>query len=93
MDEKVRQNLVDAGCSEGFIDDYAAAGSGSEQLCRLRQHRKGDDRDLPEIDPLQPAQAAARLGAGALRTEADREPVHRAFAHQGVDLSGTGDGK
>lgn len=26
MDEKVRQNLVDAGCSEGFIDDYAAAG-------------------------------------------------------------------
>lgn len=29
MDEKVRQNLVDAGCSEGFIDDYAAAGSGS----------------------------------------------------------------
>uniref|UniRef100_UPI003FEE43CD hypothetical protein n=1 Tax=Megasphaera elsdenii TaxID=907 RepID=UPI003FEE43CD len=40
MDEKVRQNLVDAGCSEGFIDDYAAAGSGSEQLCRLRQHRK-----------------------------------------------------
>ena len=38
MDEKVRQNLVDAGCSEGFIDDYAAAGSGSEQLCRLRQH-------------------------------------------------------
>lgn len=27
MDEKVRQNLVDAGCSEGFIDDYAAAGS------------------------------------------------------------------
>ena len=40
MDEKVRQNLVDAGCSEGFIDDYAATGSGSEQLCRLRQHRK-----------------------------------------------------
>ena len=38
--KKVRQNLVDAGCSEGFIDDYAAAGSGSEQLCRLRQHRK-----------------------------------------------------
>ena len=36
MDEKVRQNLVDAGCSEGFIDDYAAVGSGSEQLCRLR---------------------------------------------------------
>lgn len=32
MDERVRQNLVDAGCSEGFIDDYAAAGSGSEQL-------------------------------------------------------------
>lgn len=28
MDEKVRQNLVDAGCSEGFIDDYAAAGIG-----------------------------------------------------------------
>lgn len=25
MDEKVRQNLVDAGCSEGFIDDYAAS--------------------------------------------------------------------
>lgn len=27
MDEKVRQNLVDAGCSEGFNDDYAAAAS------------------------------------------------------------------
>lgn len=40
MDEKVRQNLVDASCSEGFIDDYAATGSGSEQLCHLRQHRK-----------------------------------------------------
>ena len=40
MDEKVRQNLVDAGCSEGFIDDYAAAGSGSEQLCRIHDGQR-----------------------------------------------------
>ena len=40
LDEKVRQNLVDAGCSECFIASYDAAGSCGEQLCQLRQHRK-----------------------------------------------------
>lgn len=40
MDEKVRQNLVDAGCSEGFIESYETAGSCCEQLFQLRQHRK-----------------------------------------------------
>ena len=40
MDEKTRQNLVDAGCSADFIKAYAALNKPSVQIRKLREHRR-----------------------------------------------------
>jgi hypothetical protein len=58
---------------------------------RLRQHRKGDEGDFPEIDLEEAAHAALAVGHGTLRAEADRQTVDGAFTHQRVNLAGAGD--
>ena len=45
-------------------------------------HGKGDDGDLPKIDVLQPPQPGARVSDRFLGTEANREAIDAAGAHQ-----------
>ncbi len=40
MDERTRANLRDAGCSEGFIAEYAGLPSDCARLCRLKERRR-----------------------------------------------------
>ena len=65
--------------------------SGSSAACaalhrldaRAGQHRKGHDRDLPEIGLQDAAHAALRVApAPCTVAKADRQPVERAGAHQ-----------
>jgi hypothetical protein len=56
----------------------------------LGQQRESYDRDLPEVDLEEAADAAARVAATLHGAEADREAVQRAGAHQGEHLAGAG---
>lgn len=40
LDERIRQNLADAGCSEEFMASFEEAGDDAERLRRLRSRRK-----------------------------------------------------
>ncbi len=54
----------------------------------LGQQREGDDRDLPEVDLQQPADAGLGVAAADQRAKADGEAVERAGAHQREHLAG-----
>lgn len=41
MDGRTKQNLIDAGCSEAFIERFAATPTSRERLRQLQGHRKG----------------------------------------------------
>lgn len=40
MDEQMRRNLLDAGCSEEFVGAFGKLDSASAQMARLRLYRR-----------------------------------------------------
>lgn len=40
MDDKIRQNLLDAGCTEEFIEKYAGLPTSCDRLMTLKTYRK-----------------------------------------------------
>lgn len=40
MDGRIRQNLIDAGCSQGFLERFNDAQTDSERLHQLQERRK-----------------------------------------------------
>lgn len=40
MDGRTKQNLIDAGCSEAFIERFGATTAPRERLRQLQEHRK-----------------------------------------------------
>lgn len=39
MDARLKQNLIDAGCSDAFVEDFGRAASDAERLRQLKRHR------------------------------------------------------
>lgn len=59
MDSRVRQNLLDAGCTEQFANDFAKLQTGEQQLASLRAYRRellakihNEQRKLETLDFL-----------------------------------------
>lgn len=40
LDQKEKQNLRDAGCTEGFMEDFSNLSTPREKVCCLRRYRK-----------------------------------------------------
>ena len=50
-------------------------------------HRKGDERDLPQIDMQEAAKAGDAVARGGDGFEADREPIDGAIGEKRADIA------